>query len=272
MKRIKDTLYTVIFEAETPAGKAFDIGLLVFISISILTVMLESITAIRREYLQVLMAVEWGLTLVFTIEYFLRIYSSPQPARYIFSALGIIDFLAIIPTYLSLFIVGAQYLLVIRALRLLRMARILKLTHFIYEGQILANALRASLPKITVFIGTVITLVIIVGTVQYVVEGAESGFTSIPVSIYWAIVTLTTVGYGDISPVTPLGQFLASCLMITGYGIIAVPTGIVTVELAQADRKAGNTIVCPNCHKEGHAKDANYCSNCGYRLREDVPV
>lgn len=264
--KLRRQLYTVIFEAETTAGKTFDVILLLFIFISVLVVMLESIVELRNDYYDEFLYLEWVFTLIFTVEYLLRIYSSPKPFKYIFSFFGIVDLMAIIPTYISLIVVGSQFLLVIRVLRLLRIARILKLTRFITEGQVLTNALRASVPKIIVFIGTVLTLVTIVGSVLYVVEGEPSGFSSIPRSIYWAIVTLTTVGYGDIAPVTPLGQFLASCLMITGYGIIAVPTGIVTVEMANASKPIAYTKVCPNCHKEGHERDALFCSNCGYNL------
>ncbi|WP_114781627.1 ion transporter [Botryobacter ruber] len=268
MDKLRRKLYTVIFEAETPAGRAFDVVLLILIFVSVLTVVLESVVSLRRNFYDQFIFIEWVFTILFTIEYLLRIYSSPRPVKYIFSFFGLVDLLAILPTYMSIFILGSQYFLVVRALRLLRVARILKLTTFIDEGQVLSNALRASFHKIVVFMGTVLTLVVIVGSVMYVIEGAASGFTSIPTSIYWAIVTITTVGYGDISPATPVGQFLASFLMITGYGIIAVPTGIVTVELSQADRRRITTRVCPNCQKEGHALDANYCSNCGFPLNK----
>lgn len=270
MDKFRNKLYKVIFEAETSAGRTFDILLLLLIFLSVLTVMLESVAEFRHLYRNYFTLLEWIFTILFTIEYFLRIYSSPRPLKYILSPLGIIDLLAIIPTYLSLFILGYQYLLIIRVLRLLRIARILKMTRFINEGQVLSSALRASGPKILVFIGTVLILVVVVGSFLYVIEGAKSGFTSIPKSIYWAIVTLTTVGYGDIAPVTPLGQFLASCLMITGYGIIAVPTGIVSVELANAERNSVTTRVCPNCHKEGHAMGAHYCNQCGYNLDKEA--
>ncbi|MDX5422496.1 MAG: ion transporter [Hymenobacteraceae bacterium] len=259
-------IYTVIFEAETPAGRAFDVLLLVLILASVMTVSLESVVELRRLYLPVFITLEWGFTILFTIEYLLRIYSTPRPFRYIFSFFGLVDFLAIIPTYLSLFILGSQYLAVIRVLRLLRIARILKLTRFINEGQVLTRALRASATKIAVFLGTVLTLVVIIGSTMYIIEGAASGFTSIPTSIYWTIVTLTTVGYGDIAPVTALGQVLASFVMIMGYGIIAVPTGIVTVEMSRTEREVAHTRVCPNCHKEGHPVEANFCFNCGYQL------
>ncbi len=263
---LKHKLYIIVFEAETKAGKAFDIILLFLILISVFTVCIETVPAIALPYRRYFKAIEWVFTILFSLEYLLRIYSSHRPLRYIFSFFGIVDFLAILPTYLSLFLVGTQYLLVIRILRLLRAARIFKLTRFINEGQVLSRALRASSAKISVFLGVVLMVVVIVGSLMYIVEGVENGFTSIPKSIYWAIVTLTTVGYGDIAPATTFGQILASFLMIMGYGIIAVPTGIVSVELANIDKQTFNTRVCPQCHKEGHPKDANFCSNCGYNL------
>jgi voltage-gated potassium channel len=267
-KTLRGKLYTVIFEADTQAGQAFDIVLLFLIVSSVMVVSLESVISLRRQYLHLFQVLEWTFTILFTMEYFLRIYSSQRPIRYIFSFFGVIDFLAIIPTYMSLFIVGSQYLLVIRVFRLLRVARIFRLTNFVNEGQVLTKALRASLTKISVFLGVVVMLVVVVGALMYVIEGRASGFTSIPMSIYWAIVTLTTVGFGDIAPATPLGQFLASCLMIMGYGIIAVPTGIVSVELSRADKLDATSRVCPNCHKEGHSSDAKYCDNCGHLLRK----
>lgn len=259
-------IYKVIFEAETAEGKVFDVLLLIMILASVTVVSLESIVTLRKHYLGYFTALEWGFTILFTIEYLLRIYSTPKPIKYIFSFFGIVDLLSIIPTYLSLFVIGSQYLLVVRVLRLLRIARIFKLTRFINEGQVLTRALRASITKILVFIGTVLTIVVIVGSIMYIVEGSKSGFTSIPTSIYWTIVTLTTVGYGDIAPQTPLGQILASFIMIMGYGIIAVPTGIVSVEMARSDKEIAATRVCANCHKEGHAVDAKFCNNCGFRL------
>ncbi|EJF08356.1 ion transporter [Pontibacter sp. BAB1700] len=269
---LKHKLYSIIFEAETPAGKAFDIMLLLLIIASVVVVSLESVVSLRRDYLPLFQMLEWIFTILFTIEYILRIYSSERPLRYVFSFFGIIDFLAIIPTYLSLFVLGSQYLLVIRVFRLLRIARVFRLTSFVNEGQVLSKALRASMTKITVFLGVVLMMVIVVGALMYVIEGRESGYTSIPKSIYWAIVTLTTVGFGDITPVTPLGQLLASCLMIMGYGIIAVPTGIVSVELANAERLNTTTRVCPNCYKEGHSLTANFCDNCGYELHREEAV
>ncbi|PTX20221.1 voltage-gated potassium channel [Pontibacter mucosus] len=261
-------LYRIIFEADTAAGKAFDVALLILIISSVVVVSLESIVSLRRNYLQLFLILEWAFTVIFTIEYFLRIYSTPRPVKYIFSFFGLVDLLAILPTYLSLFILGSQYLLVVRVLRLLRIARIFKLTRFINEGQVLTRALRASATKIAVFLGTVSLLVVIIGSLMYVIEGRENGFTSIPKSIYWTIVTLTTVGYGDIAPQTTLGQFVASLVMIMGYGIIAVPTGIVTVEMSRSDRANLTQQVCPNCHAEGHQADAAYCYRCGYKFSE----
>ncbi|TPE45895.1 ion transporter [Pontibacter mangrovi] len=269
-KTLKQQLYTIIFEAETPAGKLFDVLLLFFITASVTVVSLESVVTLRREHLHLFLGLEWGFTILFTIEYLLRIYSSPKPLKYIFSFFGLVDLLSIIPSYLSLFILGSQYLLVVRVLRLLRIARIFKLTQFINEGQVLSNALKASFAKITVFLGTVILLVVIIGSAMYVIEGTASGFTSIPTSIYWTIVTLTTVGYGDIAPQTALGQILASFVMIMGYGIIAVPTGIVTVEMSKSDKKMVPTRVCPNCHQEGHPVGAHFCYNCGYAFEYTV--
>lgn len=262
----RQKLYEIIFEAETVEGKVFDVILLLLILSSVLVVTLESISELNRQYLPLFRIIEWSFTIIFTIEYLLRIYSTPRPLKYIFSFFGIVDLLSIIPTYLSLLVIGSQYLLVVRVLRLLRIARIFKLTRFINEGQVLSRALRASVTKIMVFLGVVLTVVVIVGSLMYIIEGAESGFTSIPISIYWTIVTLTTVGYGDIAPVTPLGQILASFIMVMGYGIIAVPTGIVSVEMARSDREIAATRTCPNCHREGHQLDANYCFNCGYPL------
>jgi voltage-gated potassium channel len=265
---LQKKIYTIIFEAETPAGKIFDIALLVMILASITVVSLESVVELRRKYQIVFLTLEWIFTILFTIEYVLRIYSSPKSIKYIFSFFGIVDLLSIIPTYMSLFVVGSQYLLVVRVLRLLRIARIFKLTRFINEGRVLSKALKASVTKILVFLGVVLTVVVIVGSMMYIIEGAKSGFTSIPTSIYWTIVTLTTVGYGDIAPQSAMGQILASFLMIMGYGIIAVPTGIVSVEMAKSDKQIAMTKVCPNCHKEGHQVDSNFCFNCGYHFHE----
>ncbi|MEK6478761.1 ion transporter [Catalinimonas sp. 4WD22] len=233
----KERLYHVIFESDTTPGKAFDVALLIAILLSVLTVMLESVSSIVSEYGTTIRTLEWVFTVMFTIEYFLRIYCARNRIGYIRSFYGIVDLISIIPTYLSLIVVGTQYVLMIRILRLLRVFRVLKLYHFLGEAEVLGKALRQSAAKIIVFIGTVVTLIFIVGSLMYLIEGPENGFTSIPVSIYWAIVTLTTVGYGDIAPQTIAGQTLASVVMILGYGIIAVPTGIVSVEISKADTK-----------------------------------
>ena len=259
-------LHEIIFEAETPAGRAFDVALIGLILLSVLAVMLESVGGVRRRYGPALYAVEWTFTLLFTLEYALRLLSVRRPLRYAASFYGVVDLLAIVPTYLSLLVPGGHYLLVVRILRLLRVFRVLKLAAHLSEADVLMRALRASRRKISVFLLTVLTLVVIIGTLLYVIEGEENGFTSIPVSIYWAIVTLTTVGYGDISPKTPAGQTLAAVVMIIGYGIIAVPTGIVTVEIAQAARKVVSTQACPECGSEGHDADAVYCKYCAARL------
>ncbi len=256
-------LFVVIFGTDTHAGRKFDVVLLWAIMLSILTVMLESVDYVRHEYGNWLRIAEWTFTVVFTIEYIARIISIRRPWYYITSFYGIIDFISVIPTYLSLFLVGGQYLLVIRGLRLLRIFRILKLTRYMGEASILTSALKSSRHKIAVFLWAVFTIVIIMGTIMYLVEDGENGFTSIPKSIYWAIVTLTTVGYGDITPQTAVGQVLASMIMILGYAIIAVPTGIVTAEMTQA--KITNRLI-QNCHKCGldnHAQDAVYCKKCG---------
>jgi len=261
----KHKLYEIIFKSDTPGGKLFDVALLVLILLSVLTVMLESMASLQQQYRTLFHTAEWWYTILFTSELVLRIWVYPQRYRYIFSFFGIIDVLAILPTYISLIVPGTQYLMVIRVLRLLRIARIFKLTHFLKEANMLSGALRASLPKILVFIGTVITLVTVIGSVMYVVEGGKNGFTSIPKSIYWAIVTLTTVGYGDIAPQTSLGQVLAGIVMLLGYGIIAIPTGIVTTEISKAGKVARNR-VCTNCGKAGHEPAAAFCNACGAAL------
>ncbi|WP_224998137.1 ion transporter [Cesiribacter sp. SM1] len=260
-------LYIIIFESDTWGGKLFDVVLLVLILLSILTVVLESVSSIQEQYGSLLVALEWFFTIAFTIEYILRLISAGYPWRYIFSFYGLVDLLSILPTYINLIYSGTRFLLVIRGLRLLRIFRVLKLSRYLGEAQTLQLALRNSVYKIIVFIGAVITIVIIVGTMMYLIEGPENGFNNIPVSIYWAIVTITTVGFGDITPHTTAGQFLATLLMLLGYGIIAVPTGIVSSELSKAD-KASNPQVkaCPSCKPEDHPADANYCRFCGVQL------
>jgi voltage-gated potassium channel len=263
-------MYTVIFGTETRAGKGFDLILLVLILLSVFAVVLESVRPIREEFSGIFTTSEWIFTIAFTMEYLLRIYSHPKPLRYIFSFLGIIDLLAILPTYLGLFFDQATFLLTVRAFRLLRVFRILKLTRYITEANLLLKAMRESVYKITIFFGVVLSLVLLLGTVMYMVEGERSGFTSIPQSIYWAIVTITTVGYGDVAPVTVLGKLIASIAMLTGYSIIAVPTGIITVEIGKAARKQRQdktTKVCNRCGHESKELDAGYCSRCGEKLK-----
>lgn len=259
-------LHTIIFEADTPAGRAFDVLLLVSIGLSVLVVFFESVPDIRARYGPLLLRIEWIFTILFTVEYLLRLLSVQQPLRYAVSFFGVVDLLSILPTYLSLLIPGTQYLLVIRILRLLRIFRVLKLVEYLQEANILRRAILASRRKISVFLFTVITLVVIIGALMYVVEGEQHGFTSIPISIYWAVVTLTTVGYGDLSPQTPAGRLLATLVMLIGYGIIAVPTGIVTFELSRAATLEVSTQACPSCGAEGHDSDAVYCKYCGSQL------
>lgn len=263
-KRAK--LYEIIFEADTPTGKWFDVVLLWSIIISVSVVFLESIDVLKKDYGKLFYLLEWFFTILFTIEYVFRLYTVRKPLNYALSFYGVIDFLAIIPTYLSLFVAGSQYLLVVRILRLLRVFRVFKLTHLLKQADILKKALLASRGKVAVFLFTVLTIVVVIGAAMYVIEGPENGFTSIPISMYWTIVTLTTVGYGDISPQTPPGQILASIVMILGYAIIAVPTGIVSVEIAEATKGKTTTQVCPSCLGEGHDKDAAYCKYCGKSL------
>ena len=278
-------LYVVIFESDTRLGRAFDVLLIVAILLSVGAVMLESVASIRVLYLNELRAAEWVFTILFTVEYVLRLVTAPRPLRYAKSFFGVVDLLAVIPTYLSLVIPGTQYFLVVRMLRVLRVFRVLKLAEYLSEASVLILALRASRRKIELFIFTVITLVVILGSLMYFVEGPENGFSSIPRSVYWAIVTLTTVGYGDISPQTDLGQALSAVVMILGYGIIAVPTGIVTAELTRAGQEtaaraaAAQTVApaaalaaaalpraCPACGHAPHDADAAFCKRCGASL------
>jgi voltage-gated potassium channel len=259
-------LHEAIFEADTPMGRRVDFIILAAIVLSVVAVCLESVRDIRESFGDILYGVEWALTGLFTVEYALRLISLRRPWQYVRSFYGIVDLLAILPTYLSLFVVGTQSLLVVRALRLLRVFRILKLTHFVGEARMLRAALAASSRKITIFIGVVLTCVLIAGALMYVVEGEEHGFTSIPKSVYWAIVTMTTVGYGDVAPETPLGQTIASILMIMGYGVIAVPTGIVTVAMSDVMKKSTNTQACLSCGAGEHADDAAFCKYCGTKL------
>lgn len=256
-------LHIIIFESDTRPGKAFDVGLIIAIVLSTFVVMLESVASISAKYSTVIKIVEWFFTIIFTIEYFSRILCVSKKTRYIFSFYGLVDFLAVAPTYLSLLLPGTQYLLIIRELRLLRVFRVLKLVLYLRESEVIIRALIASRRKITVFVFAVIMLVVLLGSLMYLIEGETNGFTSIPRSVYWAIVTLTTVGYGDIAPSTGLGQFLAAWVMILGYAIIAVPTGIVTVELAGAAGKMDKGIICSACSTSGHDHDAKFCKRCG---------
>jgi voltage-gated potassium channel len=272
INKIRSRLHEIIFEADTFEGKLFDVILLILIVISIIVVMFETVTSIDKDYHKILVLIEWIVTILFTIEYIFRILTVYKPVKYIFSFFGIIDLLAILPTYLSLFIVGTQYLMIIRALRLLRMFRILKMGNYVKQGRIITSSLKASIPKITVFLYFVILAVIVFGSIMYVVEGdTNPNFDNIPRSVYWAVVTLTTVGYGDIAPVTPVGQFLASLVMIMGYAVIAVPTGIISAEMVyqgKKDIKVIKTQACRYCGSEGHDYDAEYCKYCGHKLNE----
>lgn len=263
----KHRLHEIIYEADTPAGKLFDVVLLIAILASILFVMLESVESIQKKHGDLLNIAEWVITILFSIEYIIRIISIKKPVRYIFSFYGVIDFLSTIPKYLSIFLVGSHNLAALRALRLLRVFRILKLARYIGESNRLLVALRASRAKIAVFLFFVVIICIILGTVMYMIEGSENGFTSIPRSVYWAIVTLTTVGYGDIAPGTPLGQLIASAIMILGYAIIAIPTGIVSSEMTRM-KVHTNTQACPSCLKESHQDGADFCYHCGSKLNE----
>ncbi|MBC2840756.1 ion transporter [Robiginitalea sp. SC105] len=274
----KSWLHEIIYEADTPEGKWFDLILFAVIVLSVILVMLESVSEFDAKYHGELLVLEWAVTIFFTVEYIARIICIRKPSHYIFSFYGIIDFLSTIPLYLSYIFAGSQVFLAVRALRLLRIFRILKLVQFIGEASQLKTALRASRAKIFVFVYAVLILSVIMGTIMYLIEGDEAGFTSIPRSIYWTIVTLTTVGYGDIAPQTNIGQFIATIIMVLGYGIIAVPTGIVTVEYArqEKDGKDGkteegptihlNTQSCENCSVGGHRDGAQFCFNCGSPL------
>ena len=265
----KNKLHEIIYEADTPSGKLFDVVLLIFILLSIVLVMLESVDYIGSQYYGILNILEWIITILFTFEYIARIICVNKPKAYIFSFYGIIDFLSTIPKYLSLFFVGTHSLVAIRALRLLRVFRILKLTRYIGESTNFGRALKRSRVKVAVFLSFVLVLCIILGTVMYLIEVDEdSGFSSIPRSVYWAIVTLTTVGYGDIAPVSALGQSIASLIMILGYGIIAIPTGIVTSEMTKSERNniPKNTQSCTNCMESYHTDDAQFCHKCGHPL------
>jgi voltage-gated potassium channel len=270
-KQLKRRIYKIIFEADTPAGKLFDVILIWSIILSVVLVIVESVHEYTYEYQPLFTVGEWFFTLLFLLEYICRIYVVRRKAAYIFSFFGIIDLLSILPTMISLLIPGAQYLMVIRILRLLRVFRVFKLAGYISEAEVLRKALIASSRKIFVFLSTIAVLVVVIGAIMYVIEGPTHGFRDIPTSIYWAVVTLTTVGYGDISPQTGVGMFFASIVMVMGYAIIAVPTGIMTVELSNLGREKTKptTQVCTNCLREGHDQDAVFCKFCGGRINED---
>lgn len=264
-------MHEVIYEADTPAGKTFDVILLFVILSSIVLVMLESVGELNRKYYWEFYVAEWLITGIFTLEYILRIIAINKPRKYVFSFYGIVDLLSTIPTYIAFFSGGHNFLFAIRALRLLRVFRILKITRYIGESDKLVRALKNSRVKVMVFLFAVLIICIIMGTVMHLVEGEQGGFDNIPVSIYWCIVTLTTVGFGDIHPVTPAGQAIASLIMITGYGIIAVPTGIVSAEYTRSSGRKSipvNTQVCPYCNETRHLDDAEFCHNCGNKLNE----
>lgn len=263
----REALNTIIYGSETRLGKAFDVVLIISIIISVVSVILGSVTQIQIKYQEVLFVIEWFFTILFSLEYALRLISVRRPLLYARSFFGIVDFLSIIPTYLSFLLPNIKYMLIIRMLRLLRVFRVLKLAEYMDEAQVLMTALNKSWRKILVFLHTILALVVIFGSLMYVIEGKDAGFTSIPKSIYWTIVTLTTVGYGDIAPQTPFGQMIAAFIMIMGYGIIAVPTGIYSAELVKTFKSGGiNNDACPDCGKTGHDYNAEYCKYCGHIL------
>ena len=264
----RDKIHEIIFEADTKNGKRFDICLIIFILLSVVGVMLSSVSSIDEQYGYILHNLEWFFTFLFTIEYMLRIYSVQKPWKYIFSFMGIVDFLAIIPTYLVFIYAPIGVLVDIRILRLLRIFRVFKLSSYLRGAYTMQIALRSSRPKIIVFLLSVVLLVVLLGTLMYVVEGQQNGFDNIPKSIYWSIVTLTTVGYGDVVPFTTLGKLIASVIMIMGYGIIAVPTGIVSADMARHSSKSVSTQACRSCSKDGHDVDATHCKFCGEQLNE----
>ncbi|MEA1949988.1 MAG: ion transporter [Planctomycetota bacterium] len=266
-------MHAIIFEANTPVGKAFDVLLMTLIVVSVIVVVLDSVAEIHDEYKQWLLAAEWAFTICFTVEYIARLACVSRPWLYARSFFGIVDLLAVLPTYLAVFFAGSHSLLVIRVIRLLRIFRVFKLSYYIKEGRALVIAIRATRRRITVFLVAVVTLVLIIGSVMYLIEGADpdSGFTSIPRSVYWAVVTMTTVGYGDIAPRTVLGQTLAACVMILGYAIIIVPIGVFSAEVVAAQRGGLSPEACPDCGSEGHDMDAEFCKYCGAELKHGRP-
>jgi voltage-gated potassium channel len=268
--KLRLKLHEVIYEADTPVGKFFDLCLIFLITLSIIAVMLESVAPVRTRYGSELEIIEWCITVLFSLEYIGRIVAVKRPYRYILSFYGVIDLLALLPSYIDLLFPGFHFLLALRAVRLLRIFRILKLAHFVGASNQLIVALKRSKLKIFVFLFNVIVLCVILGTLMYMIEGPENGFTSIPMGIYWTIVTLTTVGFGDITPQTPFGQFVSMIIMIVGYGIIVVPTGLITAEFMSRDKTPdSNTQSCPNCTADNHKDFAKYCYNCGHLLNEE---
>ncbi|HEX6051350.1 MAG TPA: ion transporter [Gemmatimonadaceae bacterium] len=263
---LRARLHDIIFQHDDPTERAFDVAVLIAILASVLVVMLDSVVSVSARYGDALRIAEWVFTVLFTIEYILRLWTARHPARYARSFYGVVDLLAVLPTYLAIFFPAGRFLIAVRVLRVLRIFRILKLARYVSEAAVLGTALRASRFKITVFLSTVLSVVVVVGSLMYLIEGPAAGFTSIPQSIYWAIVTITTVGYGDMAPATPPGKLLASVLMVLGYGIIAVPTGIVTLELDRASRLPVARRSCPGCGVERHDSDARYCRYCGSEL------
>jgi voltage-gated potassium channel len=264
---LRDRIRIIIFEADTKAGRRFDVTLIGMILLSVLTVMLDSVPQINTKYGQQLYYAEWFFTVLFTVEYAVRLWCIEHSWGYAKSFYGVVDLLSVLPTYLSLWFPGAQFFLAVRILRVLRVFRVLRMVRYVGEAELIAQALAASRRKIIVFVASVLALMVIFGALMYVVEGGTNpAFASIPQSIYWAVTTMTTVGYGDITPTTPLGQSLASFIMIMGYGIIAVPTGIVTLELNEANRRQANTRTCSDCSAEGHSREASYCWRCGAPL------
>lgn len=262
----RERLYVIIFFTDTPAGKRFDTALLVVIFASLVVVMLDSVASYHLRYGGLFMALEWIFTAIFAIEYLLRIYCHPEPRKYVLSFYGAIDLVSVLPAFIALLLPNSQYLIVVRAIRMLRVFRVLALTRYLSQANFLLVALRGSRQKIVVFLLSVMTMALLFGTLMYVIEGPANGFTSIPISIYWAVVTITTVGFGDIVPQTGLGKAIAGLTMITGYSIIAVPTGIFTAELATAMRADNLQHRCPGCDKLSHEPNAAYCSRCGTQL------
>jgi voltage-gated potassium channel len=265
---LRARLYRIIFGTDTPAGQGFDIILIYVILASVLLVILDSVEAFSNPYSDIFFRLEWFFTILFTLEYLVRIYCSPKPLRYMTSFFGIVDLLSILPSYLAFFITNANFLLIIRLFRVLRVFRVLKLIRYLSEANVLLRSMKMARRKIFVFFFSVIILTSIFGSLMFILEGPENGFTSIPKSIYWAIVTITTVGYGDITPHTVLGQAIAALAMLTGYAIIAVPTGIITAELSLEMHRSRQEIQCPQCQHRGHDSDAKHCLQCGAALAE----